>query len=344
MISNNELEYEYSNYGNNEGEFNEGEFNQEEIDEEVEQRVVIAVENTLNYNTIQKAKLKKLYNNYKSKNSEINKLNKEMTNYNQQFIREHPELNIRSKRVINIITKKLESKQLHINELKKEKDILFNNIRRLTLDENINILLQGNINKVRIKINNSRSKLLEMIEVLKVNINDIYKVLKKIESVLKSNMLNQQSKDKSKITMIFELERIRHNIISFSIGNLSSRLFQNINYLLTLDHVENKKYKNFQKLFDDYKKLLQENSDLIIHVLSDALETRLSYQRRVNELIESIYAFYAINNLQRENIERKSLLVNELRMIKNISCISLDEDVINTIDKIIEQHYANLLI
>jgi hypothetical protein len=336
MNNENELEYEYSNYGNNEGEFGELE------EEEVIQKLSIAVENTLNYNTFQKAKLKKLYNNYKNKNSEINRLNKEISNYNQQFANKHPELNIRSKRVQNVIKKELEIKQELSNKLKKEKNTLFNNLRRLTLNENINILLQGNINRVRIKINNSRSKLLEMIEVLKQNINDINKIIKRIETVLKSNMLNQQSKDKTKITMIFELERIRHNIISFSIGNSSSKLFQNINYLLSFEHVENTKYKNFQKLFNDYKKLLKENSTLIMDVLSDALQTRSLYQQRVNELIEGIYEFYAINDLQRENIERKSLLINELRMIKNISCISLDEDVINTIDRIIEQHHSNL--
>jgi transcriptional regulator NrdR family protein len=137
--------------------------------------------------------------------------------------------------------------------------------------------------------------------------------------------------------MIYDLEKFKNDIENIS------HLSQNRNFVLSLDHLKNKKYIELTKLIEKYDNLLNENKDLLLDLLNNAYTKRKEYQEKVEELIESLYRYISDNNnhrLPNQNIAIRDKIFSELKNLIKYECLQVDVEKIDIVRRLEEQFLA----
>lgn len=306
-----------SNYGNN-----------------VNKVTILSIENTIlnleeniSFYNEQKKILKNLYKILLNKNNNIKKVEAEKVGLKEKIELQHGSIN--RGRGKGIYENQLKLKNKNTTLIKKEESEILNSIKNIVENNNFNIIQQrNNINNVKIKSNSTIVKIIDLTNSFTLKIKKLNDKIIQINTILQSE-LNNVTKDKTSIGMIYDLQELSNDI--YGKNNLSTRLFQNFNFLnssINEKYKRSKEYKNLEKKYNIYMNLLTINSSLILETLTSALNTRENYRGKINELINTAPSIIYSNNVSQNN---KSRIMNKINVISKYRCIELDNSISDTI-------------
>jgi len=336
---NNDPNYEYQSDSNNNN--NENRLQNRQIIRSIPAVIRQTEENIRFYNE-QKKLLKNLYKNLLNKNEMIKNIKKSNEEIKEKLIKEWGAINRGRGKTIYNREKLLKNQDIEL--LKAEQNKIITSIQEIIRNENLNKIRERNItntNQLSLKNDNLINRINMLNMILTGSIRRIIDVKIKILSVLKSGLLNTNEYDKSLIASISDLQVIERDINN---NNEETGIYvdiHNINSHLNEKYSRSKEYKDLKAKYIEYTTLLNDNKQLFLDTLIEALEKRREYQEHVKELIFRAYEIRFSNN-QFINIENYGIIIEELLKILNYRCINLDINDSDTI-RSMEEHYRSLM-
>lgn len=309
----------------------------------------------LNYNAIRRKELNNLYRDHHQKSINIEGKNKGLYNINEQRDEEIKRLlNTYNKRSFGFKSRENKITNLSLKEknvitrnrekLIKEREKIHEMMKSIISNENITTLLStGNSRGLKIKKNELREELYKYIKIFNDKTENLQRIMTKIRTIIRSNQLNTETKEKEKISMINDLERLVTDYNSLVTSSDATQLTQNLELFLSKEQIKNKEYQSLINIRDLYKEELQGSYHNILEVLVESLEIRTLYVNRINEYIQNLYENIELYMMAMEGMEgidvinllrRSREIINDMLRIKGFRNISLSDEIQDTIENL----------